>query len=58
MWLTQSFGDGVCDLTGVCSEAFQNVPSTQPQAGKDIQCKYQLLYDLLENQARYARLLF
>lgn len=40
MWLTQSFGDGVCDLTGVCSEAFQNVPSTQPQAGKDIQCEF------------------
>jgi len=39
-WLTQSFNAEICDLSGLCSEAFDNVPATQLQAGADIQCEF------------------
>jgi len=37
---SQSWEEGVCDLAGVCSEAFDDVPATQLQSGEDIQCEF------------------
>jgi len=37
---SQSWEEGVCDLAGVCSEAFDDVPVTQLQSGEDIQCEF------------------
>merc|ERR1712064_112050 len=37
---SQPWEEGVCDLAGVCSEAFDDIPATQLQAGEDIQCEF------------------
>jgi len=37
---SQPWEEGVCDLAGVCSEAFDDVPATQLQSGEDIQCEF------------------
>jgi len=34
MGTSQSWEEGVCDLAGVCSEAFDDVPATQPIAAR------------------------
>jgi len=39
-WLTQSFDDSVCDVAGVCSPVYLNVPPTQLKQGGDIQCEF------------------
>merc|ERR1712223_1216565 len=37
---SQPWEEGVCDLAGVCSEAFDDIPATQLQSGEDIQCEF------------------
>ena len=38
--LTQHFDEEICDLSGLCSQAFELVPATQLQEGEDIQCEF------------------
>jgi len=38
--LTQQFDEEICDLSGVCSQAFEKVPSTVLAPTEDIQCEF------------------
>jgi len=38
--LTVHFDEEICDLSGLCSQSFENVPARQLQQGEDIQCEF------------------
>merc|ERR1712121_360034 len=38
--LTQQFDDEICDLSGVCSQAFEKVPATVVGPNADIECEF------------------
>jgi len=38
--LTQQFDDEICDLSGLCSQAFEKVPATVVAPNMDIQCEF------------------
>jgi len=38
--VTQQFDDEICDLSGLCSQAFEKVPSTVLGPNADIQCEF------------------
>jgi len=38
--LTEQFNEEICDLSGLCSQSFEKVPSTTLQPGEDVQCEF------------------
>jgi len=38
--LTDHFSEEICDLSGLCSQAFEKVPATPLREGEDIECEF------------------